>query len=64
MAMEAPLSPGAGAAVRDSNFRNMANNAKFFNPMAGGGEMEQLSPRSDGTGGMSHCICGMPMGPL
>jgi len=50
--MEAPLSPGAGFAMR-TNFKRIANKNDIWS--------DQLSPRSDS--GVQHCICGLPMRP-
>jgi hypothetical protein len=55
MSMNAPMSPGAGFAMRDWNFKSAIPNGGM-----GGGA---LSPRSDGGGYGSHCVCGLPMRP-
>jgi len=62
LAMEAPMSPGAGFCMRDNQFKQAANSSYFKSIGGQGGVMDQLSPRSDG-GGANHCICGLPMRP-
>ena len=58
IALEAPLSPGAGFCLRDNQFKQ-ANKAAVA--AGGGGIMDQLSPRSDGGSFYAHCVCGLPM---
>lgn len=50
--VNAPLSPGAGFAMR-TNFKRISNKNDIYN--------DNLSPRSDS--GMLYCICGLPMRP-
>lgn len=60
--MNEAMSPGAGFCMRDNSFKQQANSS-YLSALAaggGGGQNDFLSPRSDG-GGMSHCVCGLPM---
>jgi len=62
MAMERPMSPGAGYCMRDTSFKEQANNSYLAAIGGRGGGMDLLSPRSDGGSvQVIHCVCGMVM---
>ena len=63
MQIDAPLSPTASYAMRDTQFREVSKKSFFKAAQQFGADnlVGQLSPRGAEPKFINHCICGLPM---